>query len=222
MPPTTPARPSAERLRALHFADPEGRVLRPLGTEVPDHFAVFGLPPRLLLDADALRDTFLDLSRHFHPDFHANDAPALRDEILRRSSLLNNAYKTLRDDQKRAEYLIALVGRGIESNKNAVPPELLEEIFDIQEAGEELRDARLSTDEERLAAAEARIGPLRDQVNTARQALVRQLEQQCAAYDDALATGADPASDACQQTLRSIRLTLDRMNYLRTVLRNLR
>lgn len=186
-----------------------------------NYFGIFGLSPRLRIDAEALRISFLDLSRKHHPDFFANATDQEKRESLQRSSEINNAYKALRDDQKRAEYVIEKFGAGIESNKNAVPPELLEEMFEIQEAGEELRDARLKSDGVKLQAAEAKIAPLRRQVQAARNSLTEKLAQQFAQFDAAVES-ASPASEAAQKILREIRLALDRMNYLRTVLRNLK
>ncbi|MEO8377602.1 MAG: Fe-S protein assembly co-chaperone HscB [Candidatus Sumerlaeota bacterium] len=182
-----------------------------------DYFQIFGLAPRLRLDAEALRISFLDLSRKYHPDFHANASDEEKRTSLQRSSEINNAYKTLRDDQKRAEYVIEKFGKGIESNKNAVPPELLQEMFEIQEAGEELRDARLSGDGAKLKSAEDKIAPLRNQVQVARKSLTEKLDGQFTRFDTL-----DIQSDDAQKLLREIRLTLDRMNYLRTVLRNLK
>lgn len=215
---TTAALPDHGKLRELHFQ--EGDQIRLLETQNLDYFTVFGLPPRLVLDVEALRDVFLDLSRRFHPDYFATAEERLREESLRRSSLLNNAYKTLRDPQRRAEYLITHHGLGIESNKNAVPPELLEEMFEIQEAGEDLREARLSANEDALGQAEVRVAPLRKDVQAAREKLQQQLEQEFAAFDEAAINGID--REESQNALSNIRLTLDRMNYLRTVLRNLK
>jgi len=185
-----------------------------------NYFQAFGIEPRLGLDTESLRETFLALSRETHPDFFATADDAARAESLRRSSLLNNAWKTLRDPLARADYMIALSGTGIESNKNAVPPALLEELFDIQEAGESLREARLSGDEAALAAAEARIGPLRAQVLATRAEIDAELLGLFAEFDAAVVGGID--SPAAVAVLRRIRVALDRMNYLRTVLRNLK
>lgn len=185
-------------------------------------FQALGLPPRLSIDVDATRDHFLELSRRYHPDFYATADAAERAESLKLSSLVNNAWKTFRDPHKRAEYAVFVYGNNIESNKNAVPPELLEEMFEIQEAGEELREARLGADEAALARAEARIAPLRAQVVATRDQMEARLEELFRQFD--AAADADPSLDgeACQAALREIRLVLDRMNYLRTVLRNLK
>ena len=219
----SPARPSRESIRHLHFIDGDESQIRPLDANAVSYFEVFGLEPRLTLDLDEVREAFLDLSRRFHPDYFATEEDeSLREESLRRSSLVNNAWKTLRDPQKRAEYLISLHGKGIESNKNAVPSELLEEMFEIQEAGEELREARLAADEEALEAAEAKVRPLREQVKESRAHLLKELEDQFARFDQKIGEGAPFDSEDVQKQLQQIRLTLDQMNYLRTVLRNLK
>lgn len=209
---------TSPKLLELHFTDPEGTRLRPfvIGTE-PDYFTLFELPARLLVDTEALRALFLDLSRRCHPDFHATADAPLREESLRRTALLNNAYKTLQDDQRRAEYLIERSGVSIVSGKNAVPPELLSEMFDIQEAGEDLREARLDGDGEKLAEAEKRVVPLRNQAKASRDGLLGELQTLFAEHDRLTDQGMGTV-----EILHKVRLTLDRMNYLRTVLRNLK
>src|SRR5712691_3870251 len=79
-----------------------------------DHFEVFGLPRRLAVDtAELLR-------------------------ALEASAGLNAAYRTLRDPIARIEYLVRLEeGRDTKEGatvKPKAPPELLEEMFEIQEA----------------------------------------------------------------------------------------
>ncbi|CAN5388963.1 hypothetical protein BH09SUM1_BH09SUM1_23560 [soil metagenome] len=212
--------PNLEAIRALHFTE-DGESLRVLGARPVTYFEAFGLPVRLQVDVEKLRDAFLDLSRRIHPDFYATKGELLREESLRRSSLLNNAHKALRDPQKRAEYLISLYGIGIDSSKNAAPPEMLEEMFDIQEAGEELKAARLSGDGAALTAAEGRVAPLREEIRGARAKLQEMLTEQFSKFDTQLDTNPDITAAEAQQWLRAIRVTLDRMNYLRTVIRNL-
>lgn len=184
-----PAKPDPARIAKFHF-DENPRRIRAIGSNTANYYDVFGLQPRLTLDVEALREAFLTLSREFHPDFFGNAEPALKAESERRTALLNNAHKTLRDPQKRAEYLIFLIADDIESNKNAVPPELLEEVFEIQEAGEELREARLEADAQKLAAAEAKVAPLRDEVKASRAKLEQELEKQFAEFDKLLDGGA--------------------------------
>jgi len=108
-----------------------------------DHFEVFGLPRRLGIDVAQLQRKFYELSRQSHPDFHQAAAPERQAEILEASARLNAAYRALRDPVARIEYLVRLE-EGRDTKEGAVvkpkaPPELLEEMFEIQEA---LQDAR--------------------------------------------------------------------------------
>ena len=62
---------------------------------------------------------------------------------LERSSQLNDAYRALRDPVARVEYLLALEGMRKEgATKQQAPPELLEEVFELNESLDELRSAR--------------------------------------------------------------------------------
>jgi molecular chaperone HscB len=103
-----------------------------------DHFEVFGLPRRLGIDLAQLQRKFYELSRQSHPDFHQAAPPERRAEILEASARLNAAYRALRDPIARIEYLVRLEeGRDTKEGaavKPKAPPELLEEMFEIQEA----------------------------------------------------------------------------------------
>jgi molecular chaperone HscB len=103
-----------------------------------DHFEVFGLPRRLGIDLAQLQRKFYELSRQSHPDFHQAAPPERQAEILEASARLNAAYRALRDPIARIEYLVRLEeGRDTKEGaavKPKAPPELLEEMFEIQEA----------------------------------------------------------------------------------------
>src|SRR6202142_4682565 len=65
---------------------------------------------------------------------------AERQRALDMSSALNDAYRTLKDPVKRAQYLLTLEGFDIgEQRSKDVPPELLEEVFELNMALEEMR-----------------------------------------------------------------------------------
>jgi len=142
-----------------------------------NHFEVFGLERRLGIDTEALQRRFYELSRRYHPDFHAGAMPTEQAEALAASARLNAAYRTLRDPNARNEYQVRQEeGRGTKegaTDKPKAPPELLAEMFEIQEALAEakaggLDDATrrtLTEQRERLLARQAEeetrlIGPL--------------------------------------------------------------
>jgi molecular chaperone HscB len=108
-----------------------------------DYFQVFGLPRRLTIDAGELQRRFYELSRRYHPDFHAASPREDQDQMLEASARLNAAYRALRDPLARIEYLIRLENpretTAGGSGNPPTPPELLEEMFEIQEALAEAR-----------------------------------------------------------------------------------
>lgn len=140
-----------------------------------DYFTVFGLPRKLVVDAEALQRRFYELSRQHHPDFHQRAAAEQQSEALARSALVNRAYRALRDPLPRVEYLIALEegreAREGATDKPKAPRELLEEMLEVQEtleeakaegmggaAAERLREERRRLEARYTAEAEAIVG----------------------------------------------------------------
>ncbi len=103
-----------------------------------NYFEFFDLPHRLGIDLKDLEKRFYALSRKHHPDLHARKSPRERAEAEEATAILNDAYRTLRDPIQRALYLLKLEGfdAGEQSTKD-VPPELLEEVFELNMALEE-------------------------------------------------------------------------------------
>jgi molecular chaperone HscB len=124
-----------------------------------DYFEVFGLPRKLGIDTAALQRRFYELAREHHPDFHQSATPEQLARAEEASALVNAAYRALRDPLARAEYLVRLEeGRDTKEGaavKPKAPPELLAEMFEIQEALSEARDGGLD-DRGRAALAERR------------------------------------------------------------------
>src|ERR1700747_288055 len=110
-----------------------------------DHFSLFGLPRRLWIEMSALEKKFLELSWELHPDKFVNASSEEQELSLKRSSDLNDAYRVLRDPVARVEYLLELEGMRKEGeHKQQAPPELLEEVFELNESLDELREAKAS------------------------------------------------------------------------------
>jgi molecular chaperone HscB len=137
--------------------------------QMTNFFEVFGLPRALAIDVAALQRRFYELSRQYHPDFHQAAPADEQARALEASARINAAYRVLRDPIACVEYLVRLEEGREDPVKPKAPPELLEEMFEIQET---LQDARtgglddatrgtLTAQRERLlerrAAEEARI-----------------------------------------------------------------
>lgn len=138
-------------MRATHFCEACGKVQPPAPV---DYFAFFGLPRKLNLDLSTLEKDFYELSRKLHPDLNARAGSQEQEWSLQQSSLLNDAHRTLKDPIKRTQYLLHLEGVELEEQsktateharstgelkKQIVPPDLLEEVFELNLQLEELR-----------------------------------------------------------------------------------
>lgn len=126
-----------------HFCSGCGKIQPvPAGA---DYFALLGLPPKLNLDVSDIEQRFHQLSWKLHPDNFVCASEAERRFSLDRSSQLNDAYRTLREPVSRVEYLLRHHGvRKEGATKQQAPPELLEEVFELNESLDELRAARRS------------------------------------------------------------------------------
>jgi molecular chaperone HscB len=138
-------------MRAAHFCDSCGRLQPAVPT---DYFTFFGLSRKLNLDVEALEREFYHLSRKLHPDIYARATGQEQQWSLEKSSQLNDAYRTLRDPIARTQYLLKLEGVHLEEQskaatdkarqsgqekKQVIPPELLEEVFELNMQLEEAR-----------------------------------------------------------------------------------
>jgi molecular chaperone HscB len=110
-----------------------------------DYFSFFDLPRKLTIDPGMLEGKFHMLSWKLHPDNFVRASEFERNLSLERSSELNDAFRTLREPVSRVEYLLDFLGvRKEGTTKQQAPPELLEEVFELNESLDELRDARAS------------------------------------------------------------------------------
>ena len=126
-----------ERTLGTHFCSSCGKLQQfPQGI---DYFAVFEMPRKLWIEMRALEQKFLQLSWKLHPDNFVNATREEQELSLKRSSELNDAYRVLRDPVARVEYLLELEGTRKEGeHKQQAPPELLEEVFELNESLDEL------------------------------------------------------------------------------------
>jgi len=93
------------------------------------------------LDESALKKSLRELSRLVHPDFHTAGASELRELAERNSAALNDAFKTLSDRFKRADFLIRQLGGPADSDERQMPQAFL---MEVMEWNEELEEAKQS------------------------------------------------------------------------------
>jgi molecular chaperone HscB len=121
-----------------------------------DHYQRLGLPRRFSLDRSLLEREYLSRSRLIHPDFHSNDSAKTAE-----AAALNEAYVTLRDPFRRAEYLLSCLGGPTASEEKGQDADFLMEMMDLRERIE----AYASADSQRHAIQDE-LNERRDQLLT--------------------------------------------------------
>ena len=197
-----------------HFCPQCSRILA-LGRH-GDYFAFLGLPRKLVIDQTQLERRFRDLSRQFHPDYFYNAAPAERLASLERSSYLNDAYRALRNPISRIEHLLAIEGlppAKSEDGTAKVPPSLLEEVFELNEQLDEIRESRESGGDP--ATLRERLESARKPIDLKREEHEREVEVLSARWDQQFADGGPAERRA---TLEALRERLLGRNYINNLL----
>ena len=188
-----------------------GRIQPP---HTVNYFSVFGLIPVLNLDLGMLEHQFHKLSRKLHPDRFARATAEEKEWSLAQSSLLNDAYRTLKDPIARTRYLLRMHGAEIgeefagrdKKDPSRAPADLLEEVFELNMQLEELRmgdeDAGLR---QSVSEARKKVLGLEDEVD-------EQLRAQWTAWDE----GDAAAREGAQKIMVAL---LDRRRYLSNLVR---
>src|SRR5271166_1028421 len=220
---------SCGTMRAVHFCEACGKVQPPAPV---DYFTFFGLPRKLNLDVAALDKDFYNLSRKLHPDLNARSGSKEQEWSLEQSSLLNDAYRTLRDPIKRTEYLLHLEGVELEEQsksateqaratgeikKQIVPPDLLEEVFELNMQLEELRmSKKMGEDDPALIEG---IGKQKLSLEAKHEALLEELQTRWNTWDSLIDRGHAASEERTQATSKMVDV-LNRRNYIRNLVRD--
>jgi molecular chaperone HscB len=195
-----------------------------------NYFEVFNLGPRLQIDTAALEKQFYTLSRKLHPDRFASRPVAEQEAALAESSQLNDAYRALKDPVLRTQYLLKLEGVELEEQSKAatdaaratggqkkqiVPPELLEEVFELNMQLQEMRAAKqMGEDEPELRRD---LMTAKDSFDAKMVETQAELEGLWGRWDQAL----DANDEAGKVTSRDAMVTLlNKRSYLRNLVRD--
>jgi len=218
---------SCGEMRAAHFCSACGKVQPPVPV---DFFTFFGFPRKLNLDVASLEREFYEFSRKLHPDLYARSDKREQEWSLEQSSLLNDAYRTLKDPIQRTAYLLRLEGVELEeqskaatekaratgeAKKQVVPPDLLEEVFELNMQLEELRMQKKTGEDDPALIEE--IGKEKLALEEKYAALLDELKGYWNLWDQAVDTG----SEADRRKIRDKMLDLlNRRNYIRNLVRD--
>jgi len=221
---------SCGAMRAAHFCGFCGKVQPPVPV---DYFTFFGLPPKLNVNLPALEKDFYELSRKLHPDLNARAGSQEQKWSLEQSSLLNDAYRTLRDPIKRTQYLLKLEGVELEEQsktateqaratgqvkKQIVPPDLLEEVFELNMQLEESRMNQKTGDDDPALTAE--IAKHKAALEAKHESLFRELQSFWKGWDQLVDRGSSASQTERKQITDKIVDVLNRRNYIRNLVRD--
>lgn len=162
-------------------------------------YEALGIEPALALDMEDVKKRFYERSRQWHPDKFSRASAAEQDKALEMTAVLNDAFRTLRDPISRAEYF--LKERGLEPAQSA-PPELLEEVFELNMALEELRGGDSSV------------------LNQLQGSAVKFRAMQAASDSELASLFANHDAAPQPATLDQIRATLNRRRYVSNLVRD--
>jgi molecular chaperone HscB len=204
-----------ERTIGTHFCSGCGKVLQT--PEQSDYFAMLELPRKLWIEMGALEQKFLQLSWKLHPDNFVKASEEEREISLKRSSELNDAYRTLKDPVKRVEYLLSIEGARKEGeHKQQAPPELLEEVFELNESLDELREAKESGGD--TANLKHRLETAQKSFEEKLKDVDGQLQTAAKDWDKAVDAQADEASR--KTAMGKLNELLNRRSYIRNLVVN--
>jgi molecular chaperone HscB len=143
-----------------------------------NHFELFNLPSQFAVDAVALDSAYRDVQGRVHPDKFVNATDAEKRVAMQWATRANEAYQTLKNPQKRAQYMCELAGVDLQTESNTSMPMAF--LMQQMEWREELGDARAGKDSDALESLDR-------QLRNAREEQLAQIEQQINAADYAAA-----------------------------------
>jgi molecular chaperone HscB len=217
---------SCGEMRAAQFCTACGKVQPPAPV---DYFTYFGLPRKLNIDVALLEQEFYRLSRKLHPDLSARADSREQEWSLQQSSLLNDAYRSLRDPIKRTEYLLHLEGVKLEEQsksateaaratgeikKQVVPPDLLEEVFDLNMELEELRMQKKAGEDDPALIEE--VGRQKLELEQKYEGLLDELKGHWSEWDKAVDGGDESGLRQARDKMVDL---VNRRNYIRNLVR---
>jgi len=106
-----------------------------------NYFEIFGVAVSYAVDMDAISSLYRELQRTVHPDRFASGSEQQRRIAMQQTSLINQAFQTLKDPVARAQYLMQLKGIDMHNETDTtMDASFLMEQMEFREAIAEVRD----------------------------------------------------------------------------------
>lgn len=126
-----------------------------------EYFSLFSLPVQLEVDKKALRASYLELSRKYHPDYFATAGADAQQEALDATAQLNKAFKTLSNREETIRYVLQEKGLLVDDEKYNLSPDFLMEMLEINES---IADLSFDPDPEKKAELVTTLKNLEDEI----------------------------------------------------------
>lgn len=122
-----------------------------------NYFELFDLPVSLSPDPALVKRRFYELSRLYHPDFHAGSLPEEKAGALNKSADINTALGILGNREQTIRYVLELRGLLEAEEKYPLPSAFLMEMMDLNEEIAEAGPDEQAGLRQKLQEAEAEI-----------------------------------------------------------------
>ena len=126
-----------------------------------NHFDLFHLPQQFAVDMAALEAAYREVQAQVHPDRFVNATDAEKRVAMQWATRANEAYQTLKNPQKRAQYLCELNGADLKVESNTAMPMAF--LMQQMEWREELEEARATKDGDLLDKLDGQLRAARKQ-----------------------------------------------------------
>ena len=120
-----------------------------------NHFELFQLPQQFDIDAAKLDAAYREVQGQVHPDRFVHAGDAEKRVAMQWATRANEAYQTLKNPQKRAQYLCEQHGVDLQTESNTAMPMAF--LMQQMEWREELGEARAGKDVAALDALEQQL-----------------------------------------------------------------
>ena len=137
-----------------------------------NYYELFELNPLFNIDLAALESNYRKIQSEAHPDRFVTASAAEKLNSMRRATLANEAYQTLKNPANRAKYLLELQGiTAISETNTAMPIDFLMQQMEWREATE------VATASQNIAALENLLNEIRAEAHSLQKNLVSLLDE---------------------------------------------
>lgn len=138
-----------------------------------NYFELFGLPESFKLDSGMLTQQYRALQQEVHPDRFASATDQEKRISMQQATMINEAFRVLKDPLERARYLLQLKGIQWDDDQATVnDPAFLMEQMELREALAEVREQQ-----DPIMAVGEILDDVSKRIRTMTQVLEEQLQQ---------------------------------------------